>query len=87
MSKGCITIGSLGEGIDGFIIDRENGFLCKPGDVKSLTDVMIECYEMSIEEKARILNESIGKIRSMSKEKIISGYESYIKKIISLGQD
>ena len=85
MSKGCIAIGSLGEGIDGFIIDRENGFLCKSGDVKSLTDVMIECYEMGTEEKASILQKSIDKIKSMSKEKIISGYESYIKKVITLG--
>lgn len=36
MAASCVTIGSLGEGIDGIIVDGINGYLCEPADAKSL---------------------------------------------------
>ncbi len=40
MSKGCITIGTLKEGIDGIIVDSDNGFLVSP-NINSL----VECIK------------------------------------------
>lgn len=36
MAASCVAIGSLREGIDGIIVDGENGMLCEPADVNAL---------------------------------------------------
>ena len=43
MSMGCITIGTKTEGSDGFIIDKENGFLVNP-NVKEIVQLIDEIY-------------------------------------------
>lgn len=43
MSAGCITIGTKNEGIDGFIINNENGFLIEP-DVEKISKLIDEIY-------------------------------------------
>ena len=40
MAKGCIVIGTEGQGIDGIVKHGENGFLCKARDVDGLADVI-----------------------------------------------
>ena len=40
---GCITIGTKTEGIDGFIKDKENGFLVNP-NVKEIVQLIDEIY-------------------------------------------
>lgn len=82
MSKGCIVIGSKGEGIDGYIIDNKNGFLCEPGNIEELNMLFLKCYNMNLEDKKRILKNSINTIVNNSKEKIINEYKKYLKKII-----
>jgi glycosyltransferase involved in cell wall biosynthesis len=47
MSQGCITIASKGEGIDGIIQDKKNGFLCKAGNVDDLIKVLQYIRNMS----------------------------------------
>ena len=51
MAKGCITIGSRGEGIDGVIKDGENGFLVEPKNVKELTEKLMQSLQLSFEER------------------------------------
>ena len=46
MACGCVTIGTKGEGIDGFIMDGENGILCCPNE-KEIVDRLIQCEEDS----------------------------------------
>lgn len=59
MALGLIPIGSRGEGIDGIIVDGENGFLCKPGDENELASIIVKLKNMtdeqllSISEKAK----------------------------------
>lgn len=43
MSTGCITIGTKNEGIDGCIINNENGFLIEP-DVEKISKLIDEIY-------------------------------------------
>lgn len=85
MSKGCIAIGSENEGIDGFIRNKENGYLCKAGNTECLISIMKECYNMTIEKKRDMLERSISTIKKNSQETILSRYEDYIKTIIALG--
>ncbi|MDD4650435.1 MAG: glycosyltransferase, partial [Desulfoplanes sp.] len=37
LAQGLLTIGARGTGIDGFIHHKDNGYLCPPGDVCTLT--------------------------------------------------
>lgn len=43
MSQGCVTVGTKGEGIDGVIIDGENGFLVEPTDAQGIGNIIIDC--------------------------------------------
>ena len=54
MARGCICIGTRGQGIDGVIIDGENGFLCNGGDSKELAQIINHINSLSGEEKQRI---------------------------------
>ena len=55
MAQGCITIGSLNEGIDGIIENRKNGFLVSAADVNELTSCFKEIYSMGHEQKKNII--------------------------------
>ena len=47
MSKGCITIASRNEGMDGIIEDGVNGFLCEAGNENELCDIINRIQTMS----------------------------------------
>lgn len=47
MAKGCITIATRGQGIDGVIVDGENGFLCEAENPQAIVDVLKRIDEMS----------------------------------------
>ena len=47
MSKGCITIASRNEGMDGIIEDGVNGFLCESGNEKELCEIINRINAMS----------------------------------------
>ena len=59
MARGCITIASRNEGMDGIIKDGVNGFLCKAGDYKELASIIHRINSMSIEERMTISNHAI----------------------------
>ena len=44
MKARCITIGTIGEGIDGFIINGENGFLVN-ADINEIKNLIIDIYD------------------------------------------
>ena len=54
MGKGCITIGTKGQGIDGVILNGENGFLCEARSVNSLTSVLNKIALMEPNDRLRI---------------------------------
>ena len=54
MARGCITIASKNEGMEGIIHDGVNGFLCKAGDKHELASVIRRINSMSKEEKMNI---------------------------------
>lgn len=49
MLAGCITIASVNGGVDGVIIDGENGFLSPQGDAKALAEKLkdVSCLDVS----------------------------------------
>lgn len=54
MARGCICVGTKGQGIDGVIVDGVNGFLCKGGDSDELTSIIKKINALPAEEKRRL---------------------------------
>lgn len=59
MARGCITIASRDEGMDGVIKDGVNGFLCRAGDYEELASVIKRINALSCEERTTISNKAI----------------------------
>lgn len=79
MARGCITIASRNEGIDGVIVDGENGFLCKAGDDKELTSIIIRINSMTTKELQRISDNAIETARLLTDH---NAAEKYIRDLI-----
>ncbi len=54
MARGCICVGTRGQGIDGVIEDGVNGFLCAGGDVEELVGIFQRINNLPAEEKIRL---------------------------------
>lgn len=54
MARGCICVGTIGQGIDGVIIDGVNGFLCEGGNARKLEAIIRHINQLSYEEKLTI---------------------------------
>ena len=80
MARGCITIGSRNEGIDGVIINGINGFLCNAGDENELEQILIHINSLSKEEKLKISNNAIETAKNLTDRKVA---EHYINSIIN----
>jgi glycosyltransferase involved in cell wall biosynthesis len=78
MSKGCITIGTKGQGIDGVIQHGENGFLCEARNVLALKNLFVEINQMSYDDKLRIATKAINTASSLTDGKVAL---DYLKKI------
>ena len=59
MARGCITIASKDEGMDGVIVNGENGFLCTAGDSKELAGIIRHINTLSNAEKQQISEKAI----------------------------
>lgn len=80
MARGCITIASRDEGIDGVIIDGYNGFLCKAGDEHELEKILLHINNLSLEDKLRISNNAIETAKNLTDRKVA---EHYINSVIN----
>lgn len=74
MSKGCITIGTKGQGIDGVIKDVENGFLCEARNVESLKDMFVHINQMSYNEKMLVASRAIETASLLTDSKVALDY-------------
>ncbi|WP_031514121.1 glycosyltransferase [Desulfofalx alkaliphila] len=79
MAKGCITIGSKGEGIDGVIIDGENGFLCIPDDIENLKVTLEKAIMLNIKDKKRIIYSAIDTASVLNHEDLAAKFLERIK--------
>jgi glycosyltransferase involved in cell wall biosynthesis len=74
MSKGCITIGTKGQGIDGVIKHGKNGFLCEARNVEALKDIFIEINQMSYDDKINLTNNAIKTASLLTDSNVASDY-------------
>ena len=79
MAKGCITIGTLGQGADGIIENGINGFLCPPKDLDSLISVIKKIRNMSANELNKMSENAIQTAANLTDEKVAQQYLDSIK--------
>lgn len=74
MAKGCIVVGSKGQGIDGVIIDGYNGFLCEPDNPNHLADVIRKIRSMSQTELIEMSNNALDTARKLTDANVAKMY-------------
>lgn len=78
MAKGCITIASKNEGMDGIIQDGVNGFLCTAGDWKELKQIINHINTLSPEEKTQISLNAQKTAADLTDAKVANRYLDFI---------
>lgn len=79
MAAGCIVIGSKGEGIDGIIVDGDNGFLVSPGNTLELKQKLIYLSSMSHEQRSVIMKKSHATVLNMTDTEVAKRYLDEVK--------
>lgn len=74
MARGCITVASKNEGMDGIINDGINGFLCNAGDVKELSLIIDKIRRMSQKQLSQISSNAIETARKYSDTNVAVQY-------------
>lgn len=74
MAKGCITIGTRGQGIDGVIKHGENGFLCSSSTIDELSNLIKEIIKLPSSELVRISNNAIETARQLTERNVAVHY-------------
>ena len=83
MAMGCIVIASRGEGIDGIVIDGQNGFLCEAGNKEELSNIINRIRCMNSEELNRISANAIDTARKFSDSNVAKRYLDDVGTLIS----
>lgn len=74
MAKGCITIATRGQGIDGVIVDGENGFLCEAEKPEAIVDVLKRIDSMSLKELQEMSRKAQETAAQMTNENVAKNY-------------
>lgn len=82
MSSGCITIGTRGEGIDGIIVNEENGYLVGKNDVTEIIKCLDTIMCMSEKELEQISNAAVETMRYYNEENVSERYLEIIEKTV-----
>lgn len=80
MLQGCIVIASRFGGVDGIIVDGENGFLCEQGNEKQLIMILMKILTLSNERKDDISQRAIETAKNYSDSKVSKRYLEEILK-------
>lgn len=83
MAQGAIAIGSKGEGIDGIIVNGENGILADPFSVEDIANSIFRVASMSKEERNRIIINAYDYVKGMTDQSMSNFYLSLLKSISS----
>lgn len=74
MAKGCIVIGTKGQGIDGIVTHGENGFLCKSRDVDGLAEVINHIVNLPQDDLKRISAKAVETASNLTDRKVAEHY-------------
>ena len=79
MAKGCITIATKGQGIDGIIKDGENGFLCESENIEALSSLIRKIVSLNPSELKKISDNALATAANLTNQKVA---EYYIESIL-----
>lgn len=82
MAAGCIIIGTRGQGIDGIVIDGQNGFLTNSDSEEEIYQTISQVMNLSPNEQKRIRENAKNTIKSLSDTASSKDYYSNIHSII-----
>lgn len=74
MAKGCIVVGTKGQGIDGVIIDGYNGYLCEPNNPDQLADIIRKIRSMSQKELMEMSDNALATARNLTDYNVAKMY-------------
>lgn len=74
MARGCITIASRNEGMDGIIKNGENGFLCKAGDAAELSEIIRSLSGLDEEALLSLVAAGISTAKRLTDRKVAEDY-------------
>lgn len=74
MASGCITIAARDEGMEGIIINGENGFLCGAGNDEELASIIEMIARMSPEQIKKISDNAIDTVKSYTDQVVAKKY-------------
>lgn len=74
MAKGCIVIGTKGQGIDGIVKQGENGFLCNARDVDELAELIKHIVNLSQSELQHISSAAVATAANLTDRKVAEYY-------------
>lgn len=82
MACGCVTIGSQNEGIDGIIVDGENGFLCDPMNEQSVFEKLQRALLLDENQRESIITKAAQTVSSYTTENKAAEYINQLKRIL-----
>lgn len=74
MAKGCIVIGTQGQGIDGIVKHGKNGFLCKARDVDGLAEIIREIVGLPQNSLQLISKNAVATAANLTDRKVAEHY-------------
>lgn len=84
MARGCITIASRNEGVDGIIIDGVNGFLCQAGNSVELSQIIRRINYLSATERKIISDNAINTVKELTDTKVAINYVNSVLSSVNL---
>jgi L-malate glycosyltransferase len=85
MGKGCITIGTKGQGIDGVIIHGVNGFLCENDSIQ-LAELLKHINSLTLEELSLISQNAVKTALEMTESNVARKYIDEVRKFSSVNR-
>lgn len=79
MGQGCLTIGSKGQGIDGIIMDDQNGFLCTPEDIDEICQTLRKVALLDEQKFNAIALSGYNTVSNMTSHKMADKYLKMIE--------
>lgn len=80
MLAGCVTIASKDGGVDGVIVDGQNGFLAKQGNVDDLSLKIKEAFALSTMDKENLRRRAVETAVKLSDSNVAYRYLNYVNK-------
>ncbi|AGY54108.1 Lipopolysaccharide core biosynthesis glycosyltransferase lpsE [Bacteroidales bacterium CF] len=81
MAKGCITVATRGQGMDGIIEDGKNGFLCDSENIEELSSIISKITQLSPLELQKISNKAFETTKDLTDTKVAERYMNAIAQL------